>query len=560
METELKMSKFILMNYEFPYEKIRPEQQKFLEAVNGTDKKYIIAQMPTGSGKSGIAIYESMLANSSYIVVTNKALQDQYWRDFKEKFPIQMLKGMQNYECSVNDEVKCDKGPCQGFDSMSIGIKRYCRANGMCQYYTAQKKAFDSKIFLANSNVFSTSVYKRGDSAKRDVMIIDEAHLLENFLVELGTISFSAESMIRKFEADKRLSKEDLKFIKSCEFESTSKPTAKMEKYIEICRELATKIYEEMKEFEKSEQSKINDRKVKEAVESESARTSKKYKHWRDILDTMNKIEAYQNSKDPEDWVYNWNKKERRLDIVPLNVDWIFKKHFDTMADKIVFMSATILNFPNFITALGIRPDQCCFVDVESTFPSKNAPIVVLGNCETNYRALQDENNMKSIVKSVKYILDQHRGQRGIIHTGNMKISKYIKENLHDPRLLVRLDEVRNEDILEEHLISKDSVLVSSSMTEGIDLHDDLSEFQIIVKLPWDSLSNIRTKTLSEDNPLWYQNKMWQKLLQASGRSVRSKDDYAETFVLDSAFSFHHKKFSKYLPEYFEKRIIDPNA
>jgi Rad3-related DNA helicase len=97
-------------------------------------------------------------------------------------------------------------------------------------------------------------------------------------------------------------------------------------------------------------------------------------------------------------------------------------------------------------------------------------------------------------------------------------------------------------------------------MTEGIDLHDNLSEFQIIVKLPWDSLSNIRTKTLSEDNPLWYQNKMWQKLLQASGRSVRSKDDYAETFVLDSAFSFHHKKFSKYLPEYFEKRIIDPNA
>ena len=76
------------MNFQFPYEKIRPEQQKFLDTVAGTDKKYIVAQMPTGSGKSGIAIYESLLANSSYIVVTNKALQDQYWRDFKDKFPI----------------------------------------------------------------------------------------------------------------------------------------------------------------------------------------------------------------------------------------------------------------------------------------------------------------------------------------------------------------------------------------------------------------------------------------------------------------------------------------
>ena len=37
---------------------------------------------------------------------------------------------------------------------------------------------------------------------------------------------------------------------------------------------------------------------------------------------------------------------------------------------------------------------------------------------------------MANIVKTVKYIMDQHKGQRGIIHTGNMKISKYIKEHL----------------------------------------------------------------------------------------------------------------------------------
>ena len=139
-----------------------------------------------------------------------------------------------------------------------------------------------------------------------------------------------------------------------------------------------------------------------------------------------------------------------------------------------------------------------------------------------------------------------------------MKISKYLKENCRDKRLLVRLDDVTNEDILEEHSLRTDSVLVSSSMTEGIDLHDDLSTFQIIVKLPWDSLANLRTKTLAEEIPLWYSNKMWQKLLQASGRSIRSHTDYAETFVLDASFNFQHKKFSSYLPEYFEKRLINP--
>ena len=170
---------------------------------------------------------------------------------------------------------------------------------------------------------------------------------------------------------------------------------------------------------------------------------------------------------------------------------------------------------------------------------------------------IEYEVNINSRTGAVRRVEKDWKGPRP---SGNMKISKYIKEHLHDSRILVRLDEVRNEDILEEHYVSKDSVLVSSSMTEGIDLHDDLSTFQIIVKLPWESLGNLRTKTLSEEVPLWYSNKMWQKLLQASGRSVRSHEDYAETFVLDASFSFQHKKFSKYLPEYFEKRLIDPNA
>ena len=548
------------MPIEFPYEKIRPEQQKFLEAVQNTDKKYIVAQMPTGSGKSGIAIYESMLSNSSYIVVTNKALQDQYWRDFQNKFPIKMLKGQSNYDCVVNDSVKCDKGPCQGCDSTSIGIKRYCRANDMCPYYNAAKEAADAKMFLANTSILSSAIAPKGDAAKRDLLIIDEAHLLEDFLVDVGTIRFSADRMIKLFEAEKRLDKEDLRFIKSIDLESSSKPTTKMEKYINICKSLSENIYKDMVAYEAEQNKRVRENDVKKVIDRGAEKKSNKFKHKREILETVTKLEAYEKSDPTDSWVYNWNKKDRSLEIVPVNVDWIFKKYFDKLADKIIFMSATILNFSNFTSSIGIRPDQCCFVDVDSTFDPKNAPIINIGNCKTNYHDLQDSANMDTIVKTVKFILDKHKGQRGIIHTGNMKISKYLKENLHDRRILVRLDEVRNEDILEEHMVSSDTVLVSSSLTEGIDLHDDLSQFQIIVKLPWDSLGNVRTKTLADEVPLWYQNKMWQKLLQASGRSVRSQTDYAETFILDSTFDFQHKKFSKYLPEYFEKRLVNPNG
>jgi Rad3-related DNA helicase len=428
----------------------------------------------------------------------------------------------------------------------------------MCPYYNAAKEAADAKMFLANTSILSSAIAPKGDAAKRDLLIIDEAHLLEDFLMDVGTIRFSADRMIKLFEAEKRLDKEDLRFIKSIDLESSSKPTTKMEKYINICKSLSENIYKDMVTYEAEQNKRVRENDVKKVIDRGAEKKSNKFKHKREILETVTKLEAYEKSDPTDSWVYNWNKKDRSLEIVPVNVDWIFKKYFDKLADKIIFMSATILNFSNFTSSIGIRPDQCCFVDVDSTFDPKNAPIINIGNCKTNYHDLQDSANMDTIVKTVKFILDKHKGQRGIIHTGNMKISKYIKEHLHDTRLLVRLDEVRNEDILEEHMVSSDTVLVSSSLTEGIDLHDDLSQFQIIVKLPWDSLGNVRTKTLADEVPLWYQNKMWQKLLQASGRSVRSQTDYAETFILDSTFDFQHKKFSKYLPEYFEKRLVNP--
>lgn len=544
------------MNFEFPYETIRPEQQQFLDKAHNTDKKYIVAQLPTGAGKSGIAIYESMMAENSYIVVTNKALQDQYWRDFKDKFPIKMLKGMNNYPCAICDGVKCDKGPCQGSDATSIGIKRYCKMNELCEYYRTAGAAFKSKVFLANTSIMNAVVCKK--QLHRSTMIIDEAHLLEDFLVDSGTIHLSYEVMKFVFEGEKRLTKSDLEFIRHAELESTTKPTAKMEKYINICSGLIRSVFQDMSDYEAAQAKMIKDSHVSKAIESGENKSKSKYKHKKEIADTMLKLAEYENPEARHKWVYNWDKKTRSLDIVPLTVDWIWKQKFDGIADKVIFMSATILNFSNFVQTLGIRPDECCFVDVPSTFNPKNGPIINIGNCATSYKDLQDESNMNTIVKTVKYILDQHPNQRGIIHTGNMKISKYIKEHLDSPRLLVRLDEVRNEDILEEHNLRKDSVLVSSSMTEGVDLHDDLSTFQIIVKLPWDSLGNLRTKTQMEEVPLWYSNKMWQKLLQASGRSIRSAEDYAETFILDSSFNFQHKKFSSFLPEYFEKRLINP--
>jgi hypothetical protein len=116
-----------------------------------------------------------------------------------------------------------------------------------------------------------------------------------------------------------------------------------------------------------------------------------------------------------------------------------------------------------------------------------------------------------------------------------------------------------NADLLDQHTKdgkSRGSVLLSPSMMEGIDLKDDLSDFQIIVKLPWAYLGDVRIKRKSELDESWYRNKMWLSVLQASGRSTRHEGDSSVTYILDSGFEFWFKKWEHKLPDWFKHRLV----
>ena len=111
-------------------------------------------------------------------------------------------------------------------------------------------------------------------------------------------------------------------------------------------------------------------------------------------------------------------------------------------------------------------------------------------------------------------------------------------------------------DIHESQGAKYGSVLLSPSMMEGIDLHDDLSEFQVIIKLPWANLGDVRVKTKSQLDPDWYANKMWTSILQASGRSTRHEEDTSITYILDSNFVFFLRQWERKLPKWFLDRLV----
>jgi Rad3-related DNA helicase len=112
-------------------------------------------------------------------------------------------------------------------------------------------------------------------------------------------------------------------------------------------------------------------------------------------------------------------------------------------------------------------------------------------------------------------------------------------------------------EILIETLFKEKSngVLVSPSLMEGLSLNDDMCRLQIVIKVPFTTLSDKRIKIRASTNPTWYSQEAIFKIVQSSGRGVRHKDDYCITFILDSAFQRLLNMHKKIFPFWFLKAV-----
>jgi Rad3-related DNA helicase len=115
--------------------------------------------------------------------------------------------------------------------------------------------------------------------------------------------------------------------------------------------------------------------------------------------------------------------------------------------------------------------------------------------------------------------------------------------------------DIQRDEVISEHVnSSKPTVLISPSLHTGLDLKDDLSRFQIITKIPYPNKGDRWTEAKRKIDEDWYYWQTALRLVQGYGRSVRSKEDWAKTYVLDSAFGYFEKN-RNILPDWFTQDI-----
>lgn len=305
--------------------------------------------------------------------------------------------------------------------------------------------------------------------------------------------------------------------------------------------------------------------KYKEGISKISSAKNISEEHAVEAVRDIERLTSTINSilSDPRNWIVSEIKKENyevvKVELKPLDISPYCRPLFEKCS-KVLIMSATILNPQAFCKSIGLIYDkEVKFIQVKSDFPVENRPIYPLNIAYLNYNNLQSPEIRSSITNTIDGIMTIHNTDKGIIHTTSYEQLNFIKDNLSQEnarRLLVTDPEIQRDEVIKEHINSaKPTVLISPSLQTGLDLKDELSRFQIITKVPYPNTGDRWINSKRHLNEDWYYWQTALKLAQAYGRSIRSKEDWANTYILDSAFNYFLKRNAGILPDWLIQAI-----
>jgi len=535
----------------FPFGEIRDAQKESIDfalsAFLNDGKKYVVIEAGTGVGKSAIGLtiarslarmvpeeMDSGYKNGAYFLTTQKLLQEQYIRDFGEDSGGKMCQVMSsaNYQCKFHKRQSCAESQRQlkAEEDKTSKFARTCMSQ--CTYKIEKAKFLGSEESVTNFSYFLTETAYSGKLIPRSLLVIDEAHNTDTELSGFIEISMS-----------ERFAKTALKL---------EMPNINTDKqaWRWIVDEYEPKLLTHVKHYEEMIE-KFN---LSEKLKTDFMNIAKQFEM---LSNHHGKVKRFIELYDEENWVLNVAEGEgrgmRKLEFKPIDVSGYAEAILFKSGRRVLMMSATILNKEGFCKTLGIKEEECAFISIPSPFPSENHPIYAYPIARMGSATIDQD--LPKLAEAVKAILAQHPNEKGVIHAHTFKIAKYLKEHIKSDRLITHGSDDRIQKLQEHMSSTRPTVLISPSMQEGVDLKDDLSRFQIICKVPYPYLGDKIVKKRMHRWPWWYGLQTAKVIVQALGRSVRSHNDHAVSYILDADWDRFYGKQKELFPATFRNSL-----
>ena len=398
----------------------------------------------------------------------------------------------------------------------SFGGDVFFQTEDHCKYWQQKANAINSPITLMNYDYAILELNYVKHFGKRTLLILDEAHNIEDKLMRTMEINLYN----RQLEKD----------IKKVISPQTLQSNEKGEWIMEI----------------DAIQGHYSDIEIKDLPTNKADR----------INSTIAKLKSLKTNleKEPGNWVIDAN--ESGVSFKPLRVNHYAEDYLFRHGDVVIFLSATILSHKMFSKWLGLDPREVYHIQVDSPFSVEKRPI------ELNLAGKMSKSRVKqSAPKSIEIlqkILKRHEGEKGLIHTHSYKCQQYIINHLYSNRLIAHGNNNRERVLKFFEEDDNPLVLVSPSMSEGVDLPYDKCRFQVIYKIPFPYLGDKQVNMRMKKDQRWYAYKTAMTLMQAYGRGMRAEDDSCVTYILDSDIQMILKSplYKSLIPEFFKEAII----
>jgi ATP-dependent DNA helicase DinG len=493
--------------------------------------RYILCEIPVGGGKSPIAInYSAFLSKhkgNAYVLTPQKILQNQYENSFSDD-QLASLYGKSNYHCPSKN-TNCDIGAI---------LPPKC---DNCVFTQALHKGNSSPNLVLNYTLaLLLFKYVSGDKMipRRNLLVFDECHTLENHLVEFNAIQIG-ENRCKQFNLKYVEHKTGIQAIHWVE-----------NKYMPAVKDMYLKLKRQFEEIENAYDGGTMTKQEMEIV--------LKYKEVKDHLASMDEFVSL--GKDEIDKRYVYVPDKTYFKFKELYGKNIFNNIVKPMADRFLFMSSTILDKDAFCYDLGINPDEAVMISTDSEFPLDSRPIVYSPVMKMAYGWNGDDmkDERRKMIDAIISTIQYHKNDNGIIHTGSFQVTEWLIENLegkiphrimhHLPKSGYDRGTVINEFIQPD---DEKKILISPSITEGLDLKNDLGRFAIIAKVPFPFLGDRWIARRAEISRDWYNRQAMIAIIQGGGRVVRTEGDWGNTYIFDASFGMLLKFMRNKLPKWW---------
>lgn len=491
------------------------------ELLKSGYKKFIISA-PTGSGKSHIAAALASALHDAFIITSTKQLQDQYAGDFPY---MPVIKGKSNFECyqlmeragvvgkrrAFLKRLTCEKGQCmikRGGKVVDVCKFKASGQDRQCTYYKQKDEGLrNNRTVLNYAMYFYLKKFQNTTpGVDRRAVIFDEAHTIENEVVR-----FIGYDVLGSYLEEARLDQ------RRFDMESPRGMVRMLDSLKDAYADLIQ-------------------RSSSPVTAGDVMRLRRLDRRLESIVNARRDINRNADNFIMQEPQFDEGGRFKRVSAVPLDITGYTRDLFDSEIQ--VFMSATI-DKTNFSKIMGLK--NCAFIDVpKSPFPAESRRVVFRNVARLSSRS--PESDETRVAAEIDRILAKHNGSRGLILTSSKaRCYNLLRKLSRRQARRIELAHSKNEDnstmeeVLEVHGQTRNGVLLSSSLWQGIDLKGDLSRFQIVEKCPFPYLGDARVAAKNRADRTWYAYQTIVKILQGLGRSVRDVDDRAVTYVMDSA-------------------------